>query len=454
MAGGTHTVMPKKLAQALMEAGVQHFDVGGDVMNGIGSIASGPFTGVLGNSLNNALGTTFPGMGGKGMGADWLTGASSGVNNNTNATAPSIVTQDFIPGINQAQQRQTDVYNQQQNLAQALLNQSQGGGPNPAQAQLAQNTGANVAQQGALMASQRGASANPALLARQAAMQGSNIQQNSVGQAATLQAQQQLAAQNALANQQAQMGNQALQGESVKQGGLAAQNTALTTGGLGAQGINAQAASQNASTHAGILGGVLGGAGAALGSFFAKGGQVQHLDVGGPVNDELGIAHYDAPAWSMPGASGMTDTGGKALSGGMTGMGGGLGSLFGAGAAGEGAAGGFGAMAGGAGDAIPLIAEGAAFVNQGGKIHPSFSQALLNGGNVPGQAEVEGDSKKNDTVPTMLSPGEIVLPRSVTQAPDMEKKAVEFLKHLKGNKSGGYGSVLDARKMCGGGRAY
>ena len=25
----THTVMPKKLAQALMEAGVQHFDAGG-----------------------------------------------------------------------------------------------------------------------------------------------------------------------------------------------------------------------------------------------------------------------------------------------------------------------------------------------------------------------------------------------------------------------------------------
>lgn len=46
---------------------------------------------------------------------------------------------------------------------------------------------------------------------------------------------------------------------------------------------------------------------------------------------------------------------------------------------------------------------------------------------VPGQAEVQGDSLKNDTVPAMLSPKEIVLPRSVTLAEDAPKRAAEFV---------------------------
>jgi hypothetical protein len=35
------------------------------------------------------------------------------------------------------------------------------------------------------------------------------------------------------------------------------------------------------------------------------------------------------------------------------------------------------------------------------------------GGHVGGHAPVEGDSETNDTVPAMLSPGELVIPRSV-----------------------------------------
>lgn len=45
--------------------------------------------------------------------------------------------------------------------------------------------------------------------------------------------------------------------------------------------------------------------------------------------------------------------------------------------------------------------------SQGGKIHD-----LRDGGSVPGKAKVKGDSPKNDTVPAMLSPGEVVVPRS------------------------------------------
>lgn len=46
------------------------------------------------------------------------------------------------------------------------------------------------------------------------------------------------------------------------------------------------------------------------------------------------------------------------------------------------------------------------------------------GGHVPGTPEVPGDSEQNDTVPAMLSPGELVIPRSVPKTgPAMEEFA-------------------------------
>lgn len=57
------------------------------------------------------------------------------------------------------------------------------------------------------------------------------------------------------------------------------------------------------------------------------------------------------------------------------------------------------------------------------------------GGPIPGVAAVKGDSPKNDTVRARLSPGEIVLPRSVTMAKNAPVAAAEFVHaHLK--KSG------------------
>jgi hypothetical protein len=54
------------------------------------------------------------------------------------------------------------------------------------------------------------------------------------------------------------------------------------------------------------------------------------------------------------------------------------------------------------------------------------------GGPVPGIATVSGDSDKNDTVQAMLSPGEIVLPRSVTMAKNAPEAAAKFVAdHLK-----------------------
>ncbi len=51
-------------------------------------------------------------------------------------------------------------------------------------------------------------------------------------------------------------------------------------------------------------------------------------------------------------------------------------------------------------------------------------------GHVPGKAEVRGDDERNDKVPAMLSPGEIVIPRTVAQSPDAPRRAASFVAHL------------------------
>lgn len=59
---------------------------------------------------------------------------------------------------------------------------------------------------------------------------------------------------------------------------------------------------------------------------------------------------------------------------------------------------------------------------------PMLAMLAAHGGKVPGQGEVPGDSYANDKVPAMLSPHEVVLPRSITMhqnAPEMAKLFME-----------------------------
>lgn len=193
-----------------------------------------------------------------------------------------------------------------------------GTGPNAAQTALNQNTAQNVANQASLMAGQRGASSNVGLLARQAAMQGANTQQQAVGEGATLQAQQQIAAQQQLQNlAQTQVGqqaasvqgvNQAQQGEQgILQNANQAYNNANVTMQSNLNNVNSQVAAgnqQQAGNVVGMLssvgGGLLGGLGGSLG--FAKGGEIPHLATGGPLMvAQAGPAQGYAPgAWSNP----------------------------------------------------------------------------------------------------------------------------------------------------------
>lgn len=63
---------------------------------------------------------------------------------------------------------------------------------------------------------------------------------------------------------------------------------------------------------------------------------------------------------------------------------------------------------------------------------------VSSGGKIGGKAEVPGDSPKNDTVPAWLSPGEIVIPRSIAHDPDAAR---DFVAQVNAKKYSSGGSV-------------
>lgn len=171
---------------------------------------------------------------------------------------------------------QSNVFNQMQGVAN-------GTGPNPAQAQLAQATGANVANQAALMAGQRGSGANAGMMARQIGQQGAGIQQNAAGQAATLQAQQSLNALNQMggistnqANQQANANNAysnaALAAQQNQLGAVGAYNNAQMGMQSNINNANAGLAGNVAGQQGGMFGNLMGGMGSAMNLFGGGGG--------------------------------------------------------------------------------------------------------------------------------------------------------------------------------------
>jgi hypothetical protein len=215
---------------------------------------------------------------------------------------------------------------QQQNFINLLNQQVQGGGPNPAQLQFGQNIDTLNQQQAGAISSQKGIS--PALAARLIAMQGGAAKQNAAGDAATLQAQQQIQAQNQLQN--------ALGG--YNQTALGQQQNLM--------GLQGSANSANAGVS----------------QVTARGQQ----DI----------------------FKGFTDAAGKAIG----------------------------------------MADGGMVPEDGPRsAYGRHMMQMKSGGMVPGQAPVSGDSPKNDKVPAMLSPKEIVLPRSITMSDNAPEKAAAFV---------------------------
>lgn len=349
---------------------------------------------------------------------------------------------------------QSNVFGQQQALANQLQQQALGQGPNPALAQLANATGQNVAQQAALLGSQRGTGNNVGMLARQAGQLGTQAQQGAAGQAAVLQAQQQLAAQQALQQQQAQMAGLATQQVGQQAGALTGYNqmaqneqqmllnaiaqanqaevgmqSNINSANAGIAGINAQGQQQ-------LLGGLMGGIGSGFGvlsapAAAAKGGMVKGYAQGGTVED--------SPLGSNPQA-GPQSFGAKFLKGFNTSFQPTTGAqppaMMQAGqTVGAGLGAGLGALASGLKSAFaskPQQVAGADFMDQseGGQKTMTASK----GGKVKGKAKAEGNSLKNDTVPAMLSPGEIVIPRTHATDPEKAKQFVAAVLARQGMK--------------------
>lgn len=334
---------------------------------------------------------------------------------------------------------------QEQSLQQQLINQGNGQGPNPAQAALNQATGNNIASQAALMANQRGGSANAGLIARQAAQQGANTQQQAVGQGATLQAQQQLAAQQGAAALQGQIGNQITNQQSANNqllgigaGATNTQNANLVSNYGQAQGINAQAAQNNANANGQTFSGLLNSGSDLLSSLFADGGKVgspesyKHLDVmhyadGGSVSwagQFLNSSPDQQASFATPSSGAVAQPASATLappappkSSSDSGGGGGVMSLL--------------ALLSKGGETKPAVKS---MVSPGEKILPpdkvNSPNPLKDAKEVPGKASVKGNSLKNDTVPADLPVGAIVLPRSVTQAKDAPSRAAAFVQAI------------------------
>lgn len=441
----------------------------------------------------------------------------------TNPTDLARAQQNALAGINQQQSflnalnpGALQALQSQQGLLNQLQQGAQGQGPNPALAQLNQTTAQNTANQAALMAGQRGAAANPALIARQAAMQGAANQQQAAGQAATLAAQQQIAQEQMLQAQQQAMAGQ-------QQAGLNAYNQAANTQQgnlLGMQAninnANAQLAGNVMPAQQNLFGGLmntgvgagakllsgLGGGGTAAGGTALAGGagdvggaaSTLPVDVasegsmlaaeGGKIPKKM-AAGGDLMPVAQPGVSPMdqiadpskpssafgnflqsqinpvANTAKKAPAASSSNPFGGLMSAV------PGVAGGYGqalsvenpqfGMSGILGHGIANMGTKTLGLASGGKVPVLLSPGekvlspekakkaadgkispMAEGKKVPGKPKVGGakNDYANDTHKDALEPGSVVLPRSVTQSKDAEKKAIAFIQAVMAKHGG------------------
>lgn len=283
---------------------------------------------------------------------------------------------------------QSGVYNQLQNVAN-------GTGPNPAQAQLSQATGANVANQAALAASQRGAGANIGLMQRNAANQGSAAQQQAAGQAATLQAQQSLAAMGQMGNLANQQAAQQIGATQSYTGAQQQEQQNLLNSIAGQNSANVNMQSNINSANAGLAGGVMGNQAAAIGGLFNAAGAA----AGG------GMRKAEGGLIEKPGASSFL---GRHMMKGNSQP---------------------AKMAEG-GKVPALVSPGEQYLSPTDvKKVESGKNPMAVGEKIPGKPKVSGakNSYANDTVPKTLEEGGIVIPRSVTQSKNPHWEAMKFV---------------------------
>lgn len=392
-----------------VKGGRQYFLNGGGAATGA---LSGAGTGAAIGSVVPGIGTAIGAVGGALIGGIIGSGIFSSSNQMPNITDPVtgqqitdangnvVANQSVVDNYNQTLMGMNGPQNQSAVLAQ-LQQIANGQGANPAQAQLAQATLQNVQNQSALMAGQRGAGANVGLIARQAAQQGAATEQQAVGQAATLEANQRLGALN-------QMGGITGQQVAETQAGLAqGQNAALTSQG---QILGAQTAYNNAitggqgnvnTTNTGLQtttqNNLVPMAGSAIGSIGAGAVGKNTPNTGMPTTT-TGQTTADVgsvPTYAAKGGQIMRGPHGHVAHYLMA-----------------------------KGGAVPaMVSPGERYLNPSEvkEVIEQGANPLELGRLVPGRAKTKGDSLKNDIVPATLQDGGVVLPRHIMNKKNAER---------------------------------
>lgn len=286
----------------------------------------------------------------------------------------------FEPDMYGIQRGAFDPNEQERQLTEALLARAQGrGGPSVAEEQMKQALGQQVSQAQALAASQRGVS--PALAARQAQQAAAQAGQQSAQQTSLLRAQEALGAQE-LAQQGIQSQRQARMAREQLESG---QNIA-----------GQQMAGQGYEGSAGRMAGTIKAGGQAMGFGAAVGGIVPSMQ-----------SADDAMANSF--ASMVAQQIGQSMAKGILQK-----------------------PTDNLGDFKFAKSEEASAPTSapsfgvGQMMMPSASKGMK----VPGTAPKYGDDTDNDIVPAMLSPGEIVVPRSI--AKKSPEEIAQFIMALRG----------------------
>lgn len=398
--------------QAMQQQGVHADMSGANAANtaqlGMGAQAFGAGQGAMGQQLGTAgqLGSLGTSAFGSGQGA---MGAALGTAGNMNAAGNTLMNSgQGALGQQLATAGQFgNVYGGQQGLANSLQQQAMGqGGPGQqlAQSMLQQATQNNIAQGAGQIASVKGL--NPALAARMIGDNTANQNQQAAMQGTQMGLQNQLNAQNQLGNLYGQMG-QTLGAQSGAYGNAA--GLGLGTGSSlmsNAGSLQGQAAGQGLGTGSSMIGNAGSLQGQAASTGMGVGSSMTNAGSGQAGTNALGAANINLGSQGQQlGALGQYN--GQQVQGQL------------------------GAqqqdvdIAKANMQAKNNLAGGA--LNAAGGIGAA-AMAAAHGMMVPGSASVPGDSPRNDTVNAKLSPGEIVIPRSITEHEHAPYLAAEFVR--------------------------
>lgn len=397
------SIKRKNYAAGSLVSGVSN---GASVGAGIGSIIPGVGT-VIGGAVG-AIGGFISSLFGGGPQLPNITDPVSG-QQITDANGNVVATQTALNNYAATLQGQNGAQNQQA-VIQSLGQIATGNGPNPAKAMLAEATGQNVAAQSSLMAGQRGATSNVGLIAREAAQQGASTEQQAVAQNAVVQSNQSLNALNSqgqIAGQQVQetqnalqaAGNQALNTQGQVLNAQSNYNSAIAGGQNNVNTTNAAIQNTNQPLIQGAIGG-LGTAQVVNNSPTPSVTNPSGTPQGAPGNSPPPRPEYKGGKIEGPHKSHVANflmaKGGKVP-----------------------------------GKVDAMVSPGEIYLS------PDHVKAVQHGANpfklsrrIPGKASVKGDSIKNDTIPTTLEEGGVVLPRHVVNSMSPDKAKLFVLKSL------------------------